>query len=62
MEVNNSAPVLREVIPKSGIVISERGELTEMLCKPKILPLKSQVLEQLKKIEETTDAAINEGK
>lgn len=43
---------LKEVLPKSGIVIEERENLSEMLCKPKILPLKSLVLEQLKKIEE----------
>lgn len=28
-----------------------RGGLAEVLCKPKILPLKSAVLEQLQKIE-----------
>ena len=28
-----------------------RGGLAEILCKPKILPLKSAVLEQLQKIE-----------
>jgi BBSome-interacting protein 1 len=42
---------LHEVLPKSGLVYSERGSLTEILCKPKILPLKSVVLEQLEKIE-----------
>jgi len=28
-----------------------RGGLAEVLCKPKIMPLKSAVLEQLQKIE-----------
>ena len=28
-----------------------RGGLAEILCKPKILPLKSAVLEQLQKVE-----------
>jgi len=43
---------LGEVLPKVGIVIAERGQLSEVLCKPKILPLRSAVLEQLKKLEE----------
>jgi hypothetical protein len=59
---NSNAPVLNEIIPKSGLVIAEKGDLSEMLCKPKILPLKSQVLEQLKKIEEANDAQMNENK
>jgi len=48
---------IREVFPKSGLLYSERGNLTEgfTLCKPKILPLKSVVLEQLQKIEQAAD-------
>ena len=42
---------IREVLPKSGLVFSERGNLSEVLCKPKILPLKSIVLEQLANID-----------
>lgn len=42
---------LKEVLPKTGLVYSERGALSEVLCKPKIMPLKSAVLEQLQKIE-----------
>jgi hypothetical protein len=48
---------LKEVLPKVGITIAERGRLSEVLCKPKILPLKSAVLEQLKKLEEATEQA-----
>lgn len=33
----------------------DRGGLAEILCKPKILPLKSAVLEQLQKIEQAAD-------
>ena len=33
-----------------------RGGLAEILCKPKILPLKSAVLEQLQKIEREAEA------
>ena len=35
---------LSEVLPKTGLVYSERGPLTEVLCKPKIMPLKSAAL------------------
>jgi hypothetical protein len=34
-----------------------RGGLAEILCKPKILPLKSAVLEQLQRIEQAADNA-----
>jgi hypothetical protein len=34
-----------------------RGGLAEILCKPKILPLKSAVLEQLQRIERAADTA-----
>ncbi|CAM9512837.1 unnamed protein product [Ectocarpus fasciculatus] len=46
---------LKEVLPKTGLVYSERGALSEVLCKPKIMPLKSAVLEQLQKIEGELD-------
>ena len=42
---------LTEVLPKTGLVYSERGGLTEILCKPKIMPLKSEVLKKLEKME-----------
>ena len=40
-------PKLQEVLPKAGLVVSEKGQLTEVLCKPKILPLKSVTLERI---------------
>ena len=46
---------LREIVPKTGLVYSERGGLAEVICKPKILPLKSTVLEQLKAIEDAAE-------
>ena len=33
-------PELTEVLPKAGLVYSEKGNLSEVLCKPKLLPLK----------------------
>lgn len=53
---------IKEVLPKHGLVYSERGSLTDcfVLCKPKILPLKSAVLEQLQKIEQAVEAEVEE--
>ena len=42
---------LQEVLPKAGLVVSEKGQLTEVLCKPKILPLKSVTLERIESME-----------
>jgi BBSome-interacting protein 1 len=49
--VQQKRPVLQEVLPKSGLVVSENGGLTELLCKPKILPLKSVSLQKLEEME-----------
>ena len=45
------AQKLEEVMPKAGLVVSEKGQLTEVLCKPKILPLKSVTLQQIESME-----------
>lgn len=37
----------QEVLPKSGLVFSEKGQLPEIVCKPKILPIKSPTLEKI---------------
>lgn len=39
-------------MPKAGLVYSEKATLSEVLCKPKILPLKSITLLKLEKMEE----------
>lgn len=41
----------REVLPRAGLVFHERAALQEVLCKPKIMPLKSTVLQQLERLE-----------
>ena len=48
---------LTEVLPKTGAVLVEKGPLTEVLCKPKILPLKSAALEKVEKIEKESAIA-----
>ena len=44
-------PILQECLPKAGLVYSEKGNLSEVLCKPKILPIKSITLEKLEQME-----------
>ena len=43
--------ILQEVLPKAGLVYSEKGNLSEVLCKPKIMPIKSITLEKLEQME-----------
>merc|ERR1712060_750407 len=43
---------LKEILPKAGLVYSEKALLSEALCKPKILPLKSSTLLKLEKMEQ----------
>ena len=45
------APGLHEVLPKAGLVYSEKGNLSEVLCKPKIMPIKSLTLEKIEDME-----------
>jgi BBSome-interacting protein 1 len=42
---------LQEVLPKSGLVVSEKSGVSELLCKPKLLPLKSITLQKLEEME-----------
>lgn len=42
---------LQEVLPKAGLVYSEKGNLSQVLSKPKILALKSVSLLQLQEME-----------
>ncbi|GBG86946.1 hypothetical protein CBR_g44399 [Chara braunii] len=44
---------ISEVLPKAGLVYSEKGSLGDILCKPKILPLKSITLEVLESLSES---------
>ncbi|CAD2220345.1 hypothetical protein AGDE_15553 [Angomonas deanei] len=40
-----------EVLPEKGLVFSETTELQPLLCKPKLLPIKSYSLERLEQLE-----------
>lgn len=48
--------VIAEVLPKAGLVYSEKGNLSEVLCKPKIMPIKSLTLEKLEHMEQEAAA------
>ena len=42
---------LKEIIPKKGVLCSEQQQFIEIMCKPKILPLKSLTLLKLEQME-----------
>jgi hypothetical protein len=50
---------LKECIPKSGIVFNEKNEFSEILCKPKLLPLKTMNIKKLEKLEKEFEDANN---
>ena len=45
------------MLPKAGLVYSEKGNLSEVMCKPKIMALKSVTLERLEAMEREAKAA-----
>jgi BBSome-interacting protein 1 len=51
---------INEIIPKSGIVYNERVEFPEVLCKPKILPLKSVTLKKLEQLEKNFETSMQQ--
>ena len=50
--------ILSEVLPKAGLVYSEKGNLSELLCKPKIMPIKSVTLEKIEQMEKEAAKAL----
>ena len=51
--------VLREVLPKRGLVYQESNPQL-VLCKPKLLPLKSVTLEKLEKMQKDANVKAKE--
>lgn len=49
--------VIKEVLPKTGLVYTELATMP-VLCKPKILPLKSVTLEKLEKMQKDAQETI----
>lgn len=51
---------IKHLIPKNGgVVFNERNNFPEILCKPKLLPLKSMTLKKLEDLEKNFDADVN---
>lgn len=53
--------MFREVIPKQG-QLSVEAVTTMVLCKPKLLPLKSLTLEKLEKMQQAAQDTIHQQK
>jgi hypothetical protein len=47
-----------ELLPATGALFFEVGPLTEVLCKPKLLPIKSVDLVKVEAIERAAAAAV----
>ena len=58
MENNNK--LLKEIVPKNGIVFNEKNEFPEILCKPKLLPLKSMTIKKLEELDKNFERINNE--
>jgi BBSome-interacting protein 1 len=46
---------LKNLVPKNGVVFNEKIDFPEILCKPKLLPLKSMTLKKLEDLEKNFD-------
>lgn len=46
------------MLPRAGLVVSERGGLRELLCGPRIMALKSVTLQRLEEMEARAAAAL----
>ena len=50
---SSSLPPILEIMPKAGLVYSEKGTFSETLCRPKLLAIKSLALEKLEQLEKS---------
>ena len=55
MEQKDVIKQLRNLVPKNGVVFNEKIDFPEILCKPKLLPLKSMTLKKLEDLEKNFD-------
>ena len=51
--------MFREVLPKQGLVYQEE-QPSVVICKPKLLPLKSVTLEKLEKMQKEAEEKVKE--
>jgi BBSome-interacting protein 1 len=55
------AALIHEILPKQGLVFSEKGGLPEVLSKPKLLPIKSLTLEKLEALQKEAQEKAKSG-
>lgn len=53
----NASEVVNEILPKHGLLFTEQSPMP-VLCKPKIMPLKSVTLEKLEKMQKEAQETI----
>lgn len=53
----NVSEVVKEILPKHGLLYTEQSPMP-VLCKPKIMPLKSVTLEKLEKMQKEAQETI----
>ena len=46
---------LKNLVPKNGVVFNEKIDFPDVLCKPKLLPLKSMTIKKLENLEKNFD-------
>lgn len=44
------------ILPKAGLLFSDKGGQTEILCKPKLMAIKSAELQRLESMEKTINS------
>ena len=55
MEQQDVIKQLRNLVPKNGVVFNEKIDFPDVLCKPKLLPLKSMTIKKLEDLEKNFD-------
>ena len=59
MEADDTS-LIEEDVPRSSMVYYEKDKFQEVLCKPKILPIKSSMLKRLEQMEREEQALSEE--
>ena len=59
MSSNETNDQIHEVLPKTGLLYTEQT-IMPVLCKPKILPLKSVTLEKLEKMQKESQELLRQ--
>lgn len=53
MKESVASEEIKEILPQAGEIYSEKQKFSFVLCKPKIMPIKSKAQKKLEKIEKT---------